>query len=210
MSWSSLPARLLCVGLIGSGLGGCLQPMYSSVGGHLGSELKAIAVDPVPDRLGHYLHDQLLTNLNGTGESVPPKYRLTLKARERVQTALIDVVTQRPQNATVITDVDYTLTPIGGTVPLVTGTVTSAASYDRSEQRYANIAASHDAEIRNARTLADQLTTRTAADLASPRPKPAVPVTSPSPPPVGVTSDASTLPSRASPAGDATGDATGE
>lgn len=200
MSWSSVTARLAAIGLLASGLGGCFQPMYASMGGSLGSELRAIAVEPVPARLGHYLHDQLITDLNGTGESVVPKYRLTLKARERVQTALVDVVTQRPQNGTVITDVDYKLTRIDTDEAVASGSVTSAASYDRSEQRYANIAASHDAEIRDAKTLADQLTTRVAAALASPR-KTAQTVTSPAPPPVGITSDAVALPNGASPSG---------
>lgn len=202
MSWSSVSARLLSLGLVGASLGGCLQPLYSSVGGNLGSELRAVAVDPVPDRLGHYLHDQLLTNLNGTGASVPTKYHLTLKVRERLQSALVDIVTQRPQNGTVITDVDYTLTPLGASEALVAGTVTSAAAYNRSEQRYANIAASHDAEIRDAKTMADQITTRIAAALASPRPKTnAPPVVSPAPPAFGVNSDAAALPSGASPGG---------
>ncbi len=160
--------RASLLGLMLLGLGGCLQPMYSSLGGNLGAELRAIKVEPVPDRLGHYLHDQLITNLNGTGESVAPKYRLVLTSHEYVQTALVDTTTQRPVSGTVITNVDWKLLPVDSDRPIATGTVTSSASYDRSEQRYANIAASHDAEIRDARTMADQLTTRVAAALARP------------------------------------------
>ncbi|HEX4765826.1 MAG TPA: hypothetical protein VH414_06060 [Lichenihabitans sp.] len=160
--------RASLLGLMLLGLGGCLQPMYSSLGGNLGAELRAIKVEPVPDRLGHYLHDQLITNLNGTGESVAPKYRLVLTTHEYVQTALVDTTTQRPVSGTVITNVDWKLLPVDSERPIAAGTVTSSASYDRSEQRYANIAASHDAEIRDARTLADQLTTRVAAALARP------------------------------------------
>ncbi len=204
MSWSSVSSRSLMAGLVGSsllGLGGCLQPMYSSMGGNLGAELRAVAVDPVPARLGHYLHDALLTNFNGTGETVAPKYHLALKPRERVQTALVDIVTQRSQNATVITDIDYTLTSVDSNKLMATGTVTSAASYDRSEQRFANISASHDAEIRDAKTLADQITTRVAAALASPSPIPPKAFNGPAPPAFGVTSDAAVLPGGASPNG---------
>ncbi len=174
MSSSKARPAMLRAPLLGFmllGLGGCLQPMYSSLGGNLGAELRAIQVEPVPDRLGHYLHDQLITNLNGTGESVAPKYRLVLTTHEYVQTALVDVTTQRPVSGTVITSVYWKLVPIDSERPIAAGTVTSSASYDRSEQRYANIAASHDAEIRDARTLADQLTTRVAAALASPPPQ---------------------------------------
>jgi LPS-assembly lipoprotein len=52
------------------------------------------------------------------------------------------------------------------------GTVTSFASYDRSAQRFANIRAARDAEIRDARTLADQLTTQVAAQLGQKAAKP--------------------------------------
>ena len=44
-----------------------------------------------------------------------------------------------------------------------TGTVTSAADYDRSEQRFADIRAARDAEIRDAHTVADQITQQIAA-----------------------------------------------
>jgi LPS-assembly lipoprotein len=167
--WSS--AVLLPLSL---SLGGCFHPLYASVGGQLGVNLRSIAVDPVPEKLGHYLRDALLTNLNGTGQAIDPAYHLTLTTHERVQTALVDITTQRSQDGAVITDVDYKLTPVGGTAPIVSGTVTSAAVYDRSEQRFANIRAARDAEIRDARTLADLITTNLAAKLSDPdliRPK---------------------------------------
>ena len=181
MSWSRLLAGLSRTSAVMAavlGLGGCLQPMYTTVGGNLGAELRAIAVDPVPERLGHYLQDQLITDLNGTGSSVKPKYHLILTPIERVQTALIDIVTQRAQAATVVTDIHYRLVPVDGTAVVATGVVSSAATYDRSAQRYANIRAARDAEIRNAKTVADQLTNRIAAALSRPRPVP-VPVIPP-------------------------------
>ena len=144
-----------------------IHPLYASRGGSLQAELQAIHVSPVPDRLGHYISDALETNLNGTGSQVPPKYQLIVLPKERVQTPLIDTVTQRAQAASVITDVSYILTPIGGGAPIATGVVTSAATYDRSEQRFANIRASRDAEIRDAKTVADQIEQQIAAKLAT-------------------------------------------
>ncbi len=176
MSWSRALSGLFRTSALGTavlGLSGCLQPMYTTVGGNLGGELRAIAVDPVPELLGHYLQDQLVTNLNGTGASVTPKYHLILTPHETVQSALVDIVTQRAQDASVVTNVDYQLVPVGGSAPIAQGTVTSSATYDRSDQRYANIRAARDAEIRNAKTMADQITTRVAAVLSSPRPLPA-------------------------------------
>ena len=179
MSWSDrspLPRALLAASailtLVSVGLSGCFSPMYLGAGGNLGAQLRAIAVDPVPDNLGHYLHDQLITNLNGTGDSAAAKYRLQLTSAERVQTALIDIVTQRAQDATVVTDITYKLIPIQGGAPIVSGTVTSAAVYDRSAQRFANIRAARDAEIRDAKTVADQITTQIAAKLGAAPPAP--------------------------------------
>ena len=162
-----LPAVAACALL----LAGCdstgIHPVYMSRGGGLQAELQAIAVDPIPDRLGHYLGDALKTNLNGTGAEVRPKYHLTLVPKQRVQTALIDTVTARAQAASVITVVSYTLSPIGGGAPLLTGSVTSAADYDRTVQRFADIRAARDAEIRDAHTVADQITQQVAAKLAT-------------------------------------------
>lgn len=165
--------RVLTLGLavvVPFALAGCestgLHPLYASHGGVLQSELQAIVVDPIPDRLGHYLGDKLQTGLNGTGERVPPKYHLVVLPRIRVQTPLIDTVTARAQAASVITDVDYRLVPIGGGEPIARGTVTSAATYDRSEQRFADLRAARDAEIRDADTVADQIVQQVAAQLA--------------------------------------------
>ncbi len=82
-----------------------------------------------------------------------------------MQTALVDITTQRAQDATVVTDVTWTLVPIEGGPPVAAGKTTSFATYDRSSQRFANIRAARDAEIRDAKVLADQLTTQIAARL---------------------------------------------
>lgn len=174
MSWSDrLPrpraAAPVLLAAVAAGLGGCFSPLYMSRGGDLGADLRAIRVEPAPDVLGHYLTDALVTDLNGTGARPAPRYRLKLTTAERVQTALIDIVTQRAQDAAVVTDVTYLLTPIDSTIPIATGTVTSAAVYDRSAQRFANIRAARDAEIRDAKTVADQIAGQIAAKLGDGR-----------------------------------------
>ena len=149
-------------------LAGCFQPMYGGVGGEaLRNELQAIAVDPVPDRLGHYLGNELIFAFNGTGSSVPPKYRLTISVRERVDTPLVDTISGRASAANVLVDADYKLIPVGGGEPVASGTAFATASYDRNSQRFANTRAARDAEIRDAKALADQIRTRIAASLAA-------------------------------------------
>jgi LPS-assembly lipoprotein len=65
-----------------------------------------------------------------------------------------------------IVDADYRLLPIAGGAPAASGVAFVTASYDRTSQRFANLRAARDAEIRSARSLADQIRTRLAADLS--------------------------------------------
>lgn len=150
-------------------LSGCIQPLYGSLGanGDTAGELQAIAVDPVPGRLGHYVGNELIFNLNGTGAKVPPKYRLAVTLSENVETPLLDTVTGYPTAASVVVNADYRLLPVGGGEPIAKGRVTALASYDRTSQRFANLRAARDAEIRDAKTIAEQIRTRIAADLAT-------------------------------------------
>jgi len=160
-----LQAALCCLWLAG-----CLQPVYgpmSTGGSSVESELQAIAVDPISDRFGHYLGNELIFALNGTGSHVPPKYRLLLTVRESATTALIDTVSGRASAATNVVNADFKLVPYGGGEPIVKGTATVSASYDRNSQRFANLRAARDAEIRNAKTLADQIRLRLATALAA-------------------------------------------
>ncbi len=148
---------------------GCIQPLYGSLpaGGDLAGQLQAIKIAPIPDRLGHYIENNLIFGLNGTGAPVEPKYILKITVRENVQSPLIDTVTGYPSSGTIVVSADYTLTPLQGGDPIAKGTATAFASYDRNAQRFANIRASRDAEIRNARLLADQIQTNIAAAFAA-------------------------------------------
>jgi LPS-assembly lipoprotein len=150
-------------------LGGCFQPLYGPLanGGSLESELQAIAVNPIPERLGHFIENELAFAFNGTGSTVIPRYRLTVILRERLQTPVIDTVTSRASAATIVVDADYVLTPAAGGEAITKGTAFSAASYDRTSQRISNVQAARDAETRNAKVIADQIRTRVSAALAS-------------------------------------------
>src|ERR1700722_14547057 len=72
-------------------LSGCLQPVYAPLasGGNGNDQLQAITSNPIGERLGHYLGNELSFALNGTGSKVPPKYRLAVTLRESVQTPLL-------------------------------------------------------------------------------------------------------------------------
>src|ERR1700730_3659355 len=78
MSWSRGLPVLAALALAGA-LAGCFQPLYSEAA-HPGlvEDLRAIEVEPIKDRIGHYLADNLTTDLNGTGQTPTPKYKLTV------------------------------------------------------------------------------------------------------------------------------------
>lgn len=153
-------------------LGGCLAPMYGQFaegGPGLQTELQAIAIEPIPDRIGHYLGDDLVFALNGTGSHPTPKYRLFVTLNEHVQTPLIDTVSGRASAATVVIDAVYKLEDFVTGLPITTGTAFVFKSYDRTSQRFSNIRAARDAEIRDAQELSEQLRLRLAAALSERR-----------------------------------------
>jgi LPS-assembly lipoprotein len=163
-------ALALLAALAALPLAGCIQPVYgplSESGGAVGTEMQAIAVDPINGRLGHYLGDELIFALNGTGSQVTPKYHLIVALRETTGTPLIDTVTGYPTSSTVMVAADYKLIPVGATEPVIKGTANVAASYDRTSNRYSDVRASRDAEIRDARSLAEVIRTRLAAALTT-------------------------------------------
>ena len=166
--WPSRSARP-CVALACAlPLAGCFQPLYgnfSAGGPALQHELRAIAIEPIPDRLGHYLGDDLVFDLNGTGSHVPPKYRLFVTLTEAVQTPLIDTVSGRASSATVVINANYRLVTADTALPIDRGTVFVFKSYDRTSERFANIRAARDAEIQDAKQLSDQLRIRLASLL---------------------------------------------
>ena len=86
-----------------------------------------------------------------------------------VQTPLIDTVSGRASSATVVINANYRLVTSDTDLPLTRGTVFVFKSYDRTSERFANIRAARDAEIRDAKELSEQLRLRLAAALSERR-----------------------------------------
>lgn len=176
-------ATVLLVALLALPLAGCLQPLYAPAGigfdsAPLAAELQSIEVDEIPQRLGHYVRNELIFGLNGTGSQPPPRYRLMVALRERVQTPILDTVTGRATSATVIVDAEYRLVTVPQEIEVTKGIAFNIASYDRFSNRFSNVRAARDAEIRNARVIAESIRTRIATVMAarlSPIPPPVLP-----------------------------------
>jgi LPS-assembly lipoprotein len=165
-------ARLAAAAFMALSASACLRPLNgpTASGASMPEVLASIEVAPAltavgQERLSHFLRSELVFDLNGSGEPHPKRYRLTVQAAERVATPLVDAVTGRAVAATVVAEADYTLKSLDGTRTITAGKATASASYDRYLQRFANVRAARDAEMRAAKLLSEQIRTRLAAVL---------------------------------------------
>jgi LPS-assembly lipoprotein len=169
--WWSDRARGLAALALALSLGGCFQPLYSEAA-HPGlvADLQAIEVTPIKDRIGHYLGDDLISSLNGTGSTPTPKYRLNVTVTQKIQTPTVESQLNAASAATVVGTAKFSLVQIeseNGEKIVFQGQATNAAVYDRTLQGFANLRAERDAEIRLARALADEISLRVAAALGA-------------------------------------------
>jgi LPS-assembly lipoprotein len=171
MSWSNiLPTakngRVFSAFLLALSVGGCFQPLYGEAA-HPGltADLQAISIDPIEARIGHYLGDDLSANLNGTGSIPEPKYRLIIKVSEGSNTPTVTSQLGLANAATLTATAVFTLKRAGGGETLFTSQANAAAVYDRTEDRFANLRALRDGDIRLAKSLADEIELRLAAFL---------------------------------------------
>jgi LPS-assembly lipoprotein len=166
MSWSKGLAAVAAFALAG-GLAGCFQPLYSeSAHPGLVEDVRAIEVAPIKDRIGHYLADNLTTDLNGTGQTPPPKYRLTVTVSTNSATPTVNSLINVATSATLTGEAKFTLNKVDGGAEVLNGNAIAAAAYDRSQQRYNDLRAERDAEIRLARALSAEISLRVASGLA--------------------------------------------
>lgn len=157
-------AALAAVSIV---LSGCFRPMYGSADGtNLRADLSSVQVQPISTRMGHYLGNELIFLLNGSGSPTDAKYSLQIKLNRKLQTPLVDTVSGRATSASILVDAQYSVTRSGGVRPIISGVAFTTVTYDRSIQRYANIRATRDAEIRAAKTLANQIHIRLASDFS--------------------------------------------
>ncbi|MGL4811291.1 MAG: LPS assembly lipoprotein LptE [Beijerinckiaceae bacterium] len=171
-----MPRRTVCrrvalsaaAAIVALGVSGCLRPLYGPTAGgrDLPGELAAIDVKEIPDRVGHYLRSELIFMLDGSGEPKPKKYLVEIKPTVTQTTAVVDSVSARADAASLIGTATYTLTPIGGGAAITSGTATMTTTYDRTAQRFGNVRAARDAEIRLAKALAEQIRNRLASVLS--------------------------------------------
>jgi LPS-assembly lipoprotein len=141
-------------------LPGCgFQPLYAD-NNNLGvsSTLSTIYVEPISDRVGYELRNDLLDRLDATVSAQGARYRLKLYLTE-----LEEPVVFQPNTS--ITRYNYTLTAhydlvaSGGTGPAKSGDITAFAAYNvaASPFLYSTVAAQRDAKNRAANDIAERI-----------------------------------------------------
>ena len=153
----------------------CFRPLYgpTASGAPVQEKLAEVQVE-MPEgpqgqeRFGHYLRSELIFNLDGSGKNDTPKrYKLLISTTESVQGTTIDIVSGRANTAVLNGAANFRLTAMDGTTVLLSGVERASATYYRDEQRFANVRAARDADIRVAKTIADNLRQRIAAFFAT-------------------------------------------
>jgi LPS-assembly lipoprotein len=167
-------AHVVLVAGLSLGLSACFRPLYgpTASGQSLQTVLASIDVPelkwpPALANTGHYLRSELVYALNGSGSDTPKRYSLKMTLSETQSSPVVDIETGTASSVIVGGTLTYTLTSLDGKTVVTQGTATSATSFDRFPQRFANIRAARDAEIRLATDLAQQVRTRLSATLAT-------------------------------------------
>jgi len=143
-------------------LQGCgFEPLYadtSAMGGGPAAGLSMIYVEPIRDRIGYELRNDLLDRLDATSSVANARYRLRLEFTE-----LEEPVVFQPNTS--ITRYNYTLTAHYDLVakdnpqPLKSGDVTAFAAYNvaAAPYLYSTVAAQRDAKNRAANDIAERI-----------------------------------------------------
>jgi LPS-assembly lipoprotein len=167
-------ARLALVAGLSLGMSACFRPLYGPTASGESLQMVMASID-VPEvdwpesqaRMGHYLRSDLIYALNGSGSATPKRYVLNMSLRRSETTPIVNTESGTASSAIIAGSLSYTLTSLDGSKILTQGTATSTTSYDRFPQRFTNVRAARDAEIRLAKELAEQVKTRLAAALSA-------------------------------------------
>ncbi|HEX3882775.1 MAG TPA: hypothetical protein VHW66_08960 [Stellaceae bacterium] len=135
-------------------------PLYAGrETGPAAADLRAIKVDPIPERIGQRLEIALRTSLNPTGIPTPPRYEL----KTTLSVARSDLGVQSQGIATrgqVDVTATYVLADIATGKPLLTNTVHVADSFDILANGYATVVTEDDARTRTAEELRGEIIAR--------------------------------------------------
>ena len=150
-------------------LGACgYAPLYDqrlSTGLTVKKHLELIQIQPIGDRIGQHLHNNLLVRINPKEKPAVPLYTLNVKLIETssnlgVKKSAIVTRGNFRVSATFILSKVADLTTGIEDKKLLTATVISISSYDIPQAQYTALAALKDAQTRALKEIADNIRTR--------------------------------------------------
>jgi LPS-assembly lipoprotein len=149
-------------------LGGCgFHPLYAvpeMPKGAMQQHLRSIYVEPVQEKLGYELRNQLIDLLDGQGEAAGARYHLRIVLTTRSEA--IGVQSQTAPGGvtqTAITryndtlTVEYELVDPANNAVVTKGVETGLTSYNVLSSPYATLAVQQDADRRAAQDIADRV-----------------------------------------------------
>ena len=145
--------RALSVALTGLVVSGCgFHPLY---GGKMAPQLASIYVEPVAERDGYELRNQLIDLLGSDGREAGKAYRLrlTLSQVSNGVTLQNDATITRYNDTLTAT---YVLTDAKG-AEITRGSQTSLSSFNVSNSPYSTVAVQQDSDRRAADDIADRI-----------------------------------------------------
>jgi LPS-assembly lipoprotein len=148
----------VCV-LVGLALAGCgFEPIYGAKGkAETVAEFSAVKIEPILERTGQLLRNQLLDSLNPTGEPARVNYRLLVEVTEVKQQLAIrksELATRSNLNLTA----RYRLFDVTRNAYVMSRSSTVTASYNLLTNEFATLAAEADARERGVRDLSEDIT----------------------------------------------------
>ncbi len=142
--------------------GACgFEPMYAPSRDSVAvqEEFAAIAIAPIPDRIGQVVHNGLLDRLNPLGHPDAPRFRLdvTLETtREGFGFRPDESITRENLRL----KADYRLIRVSDGEVVLDGSARSNLAYDIVQSDFANFAAQKDAELRTAEQVVNTIVAR--------------------------------------------------
>lgn len=151
-------------------LGGCsVRPLYSTQadGRSVASALQNIEIQSATDRVGQRIRNELIFNFQNGQSPTNPLYNLTMTTIVNELSVAIQRDTGTPAARTLNLNVRYILRERETNTVLLKETAFANASYNYSDQRFANLRAKRDAENRTAKDVAENINLRLATFFAT-------------------------------------------
>ncbi|MTI01085.1 hypothetical protein [Roseibium sp. RKSG952] len=173
----SSASKWLLAGAVLLGLSGCqVRPLYGSLdsqysGSTVSADLAAIRVEPINSKYANtdtvrVLYNDLVYNFERGAERPEKRYRLEVLVNLISAEVSVEELQDVPAAYATTLTATFVLSELKTNTTLYTGKSFATASYDFSDQRFANKRASRNAQERAAKVVADDIQARLAGFFA--------------------------------------------